>query len=144
MFTRAWLANLVQHIILAASTTFFGLMVEAGLNWWSVTAVHAALAATGAAVFVTIQGALAAVVSPPLSDTALILRAIGQRALYSAQQRALRAPKADTALLARPSVADPPPLTREDLVEAISYALIRARNTESSPPPPGAPPPSVS
>ena len=123
MFTRGWLINLLQHLALVVLATFFGALSAAGLNWLNLSTVHAALITAGAAGIGVVQGALAALLSPPASTTAFLPAAAVQRVVYAARSTVKDQP------------ALPAPLTRDEFVAGLREVLAEARQFPVQPPP---------
>lgn len=118
MFTKAWLSNAFQVTLVAFLTSFLGALAASGANL-SLTAVHAATIAGYTAAIAALQALLAAPISPASSSTALLPKAAGQRLVAAA--RGTGRPEA--------------PLTRTELVEALTEAL-KAVQAQPQPVPP--------
>ena len=88
-------------MVLAAVSAFVGGMAQAGANWESLTVIKAAAVSAGAAVFIAVQGALAALTSPKSSDTASLPRALVQRARSGSPSAPTAFSAADLAALDR-------------------------------------------
>jgi hypothetical protein len=125
VFTKAWFNNLIHTIVVVASTTFVASMVSAGTGWLSITALHAAVIATGAAVLVAVQGALAAVTSPPTSSTPFLPQAISQRVKASViRDAAVKLAEENNQMLGQQEHVQPPGVTQASTAQGSTFQPI--------------------